>query len=695
MVPGIGFFYSGMSKRKNALSLLWLSLMTVAVVSFEWFFWGYSLSFSKTGSKFIGNLDNFALMGVLNGPCVGSGKVPDIVFMIFQCMFACTSPCIAIGAVCGRGRMWPALIFMFVWSTLVYNPVAYWIWSQNGWASVLGVYDFAGGIPVHTISGTAALVYSFFLGPRNAINSNHKSDNIAHIVLGTTLSWFGWFGFNGGSTLSANARAGMACTVTNLAASVAGVTWCMLDYYLLNKNERKFTTFGFCMGSMAGLVVITPASGFVGAPASILIGSLAAVCVYFGRKMKTLLKIDDPFDIFAQHAIGGLMGTLLTGIFAQKSIAALDGTSVINGGWLDRNWLQLAYQFAFCVSGFGWSLVITFLILFVMNKIFVLRVDEQIEYVGIDVEEFGEFTNDYVEFERDLSLRHTSSPPQFIQQHPPPVVNNDYSINNCSTMSEYCNNCYCCGYYCVPRYKRLVNNVFPQNPQAGLDKNNLERLRFYAVVKPEKLDKSFRYMAEKVARYLRHNNRQYVILGVKAMNDTMKSCYQQLNSFVDHYLDALRLVLEEKNDLELTEHAVLSFESFCEIREEAPNYQRNYEFFVDRFTELCHNNDEQNKTKFRCLGLRGHHALIRKTANDELQNDVWRHMDKIVPSIIYNMNVKNSRPQDDLSQSVTPDQVELVEKNDPSILAENVLRDLFCRAHLNNITACVQPILTV
>ncbi|CAF3025991.1 unnamed protein product [Rotaria sp. Silwood2] len=275
-------------------------------------------------------------------------------------------------------------------------------------------------------------------------------------------------------------------------------------------------------------------------------------------------------------------------------------------------------------------------------------------------------------------------------------------------MSEYCNNCFCCGCYLVPRYKRLVNNVFPANPQHGLDKNNLERLRFYAVLKPEKLDKSFRYMSEKVARYLRHRNKPYVILGIKAMNDTMKSCYQQLNTFVDHYLDALRLVLEEKNDLELTEHAVSSFESFCEIREEAPNYQRNYEFFVDRFTELCHNNSDNNKTKFRCLGLRGHHALIRKTANDELQNDVWKHMDKIVPSIVFNMEVrdqdrqsnpKTSSSQDNIGVTTAPEQIELIERgstltnDNPAILAEIVLRDLFCRAHLNNITACVQPIL--
>ncbi|CAF4092046.1 unnamed protein product [Rotaria magnacalcarata] len=174
----------------------------------------------------------------------------------------------------------------------------------------------------------------------------------------------------------------------------------------------------------------------------------------------------------------------------------------------------------------------------------------------------------------------------------------------------------------------------------GLDRNNLERLRFYAVRRPEKLDKAFRYLCEKISRYLNNRNRPYVILGITVMNDIVKSCYQLLNTFVDDYLETLRLVLEERDDLELIEQAVASFESFCEIREEAPNYQRNYQFFVHRFTALCYYHDEMNRIKLRCLGLRGHHALFRKTANDELQNDAWKHMDQIMPSIIFNMEVE-------------------------------------------------------
>ncbi|CAF4240662.1 unnamed protein product [Rotaria socialis] len=257
-------------------------------------------------------------------------------------------------------------------------------------------------------------------------------------------------------------------------------------------------------------------------------------------------------------------------------------------------------------------------------------------------------------------------------------------------MSEYINNCFCCGYYLVRRYKRLVNDIFPQNPLHGLDRNNLERLRFYAVRKPEKLDKAFRYLCEKISRYLNNRNRPYVILGITAMDDIVKSCYQLLNIFVDDYLETLRLVLEERDDLELIEHAVASFESFCEIREEAPNYQRNYQFFVHRFTALCYYHDEMDKNKLRCLGLRGHHALFRKTANDELQNDAWKYMDQIVPSIIFNMEVaEQNQSQEATTTTVSPANViiknEQMTNEETSTLADIIFRDIFNRAHRTTI----------
>lgn len=253
---------------------------------------------------------------------------------------------VVTGAVAERGRIWPMIIFVFIWCTLVYNFVTHWIWSPTGWAFLLGTLDYAGGVPVHMSAGTSALVYCYMLGPRQPVT--HAAQNRPHsmnnIFIGTLLSWFGWFGFNGGSGLVIGTRAVLVCVVTNLAACTGGFTWCMLDYFL-SKPKYKFTLFGFCMGAMAGLVCITPASGFVCAPVSLIFGILGSTCVYFGRQIKVLFNIDDAFDIFAQHGVGGFVGCLLTGIFAQKYIPALDQTT-IPGGWLDGHWMQLVHQLA-------------------------------------------------------------------------------------------------------------------------------------------------------------------------------------------------------------------------------------------------------------------------------------------------------------------------------------------------------------
>lgn len=315
-----------------------------------------------SGSRFIGDLGHAVMINVLDQPALGTAVIPEIAFCIFQLMFAATATTsifnlyiiililfsflVITGAVSERGRIWPTIVFVFVWCTLVYNVVAYWIWCPNGWGYTLGVLDYAGGIPVHMIAGTSALVYCLVLGKRQPVihdKQNHPH-NINNIFIGTVLSWFGWFGFNGGSGLVISSRAVLTCVVTNLAACTGGFTWCMLDYFL-NKPKYKFTLFGFCMGSMAGLVCITPGSGFVGAPASLIFGIGGVTCVYFGRKIKTFFKIDDAFDIFAQHGVGGFVGSLLTGIFAEKYIPALDQT-VISGGWLDGNWIQVPYQLA-------------------------------------------------------------------------------------------------------------------------------------------------------------------------------------------------------------------------------------------------------------------------------------------------------------------------------------------------------------
>lgn len=259
-LPPTSFFYSGLARRKSALSLIWLAVMSVAVTCFQWFFWGYSLTFSHTAGPFIGDLANFGFRNVLARPSVGSERIPDILFAVYQGMFSAITVALATGAVAERGRMLPCVIFMFIWATVIYDPIACWTWNPSGWSNQMGGLDFAGGTPVHIASGSAALAYSMMLGKRRGHGThelNYRPHNVTHIVIGTVFLWVGWFGFNAGSALSANLRAVVAAVVTNLAACVGGMTWCILDYRL----EKKWSTVGFCSGVVAGLVSITPGSG--------------------------------------------------------------------------------------------------------------------------------------------------------------------------------------------------------------------------------------------------------------------------------------------------------------------------------------------------------------------------------------------------------------------------------------------------
>lgn len=311
----LSFFYSGLARRKSALSLIWLSVMATAVVSFQWFFWGYSLTFSHKAGKFIGTLDNFGFRNVLAQPSVGSSRIPDLLYAVYQCMFAAITVAIAVGAVAERGRLLPCVIFMFVWSTLIYDPIACWTWNPSGWVYKFGGLDFAGGTPVHISSGSAALAYSFVLGRRKGHGTyelNYRPHNVTHIVIGTVFLWVGWFGFNAGSALSANMRAVMAAVVTNLAACVGGITWCLVDYRL----EKKWSTVGFCSGIVAGLVAITPGSGYVPAWSAVVYGIVAGIGCNYATKLKYFVRCDDALDIFAVHAVGGLIGNICTAFFA-------------------------------------------------------------------------------------------------------------------------------------------------------------------------------------------------------------------------------------------------------------------------------------------------------------------------------------------------------------------------------------------
>ncbi|GAB1310869.1 ammonium transporter Amt1 [Madurella fahalii] len=403
MVPGIGFFYSGLARRKSALSLIWLSVMAAAVTSFQWFFWGYSLTFSHSASHYIGDLSNFGFKDVLARPSVASSRIPDLLFAVYQGMFSAVTVALATGAVAERGRLLPCVIFMFIWATIIYDPIACWTWNPNGWSQRLGGLDFAGGTPVHIASGSAALAYSMMLGKRRGHGThelNYRPHNVTHIVIGTVFMWVGWFGFNAGSALAANMRAILATVVTNLAACVGGITWCVLDYRL----ERKWSTVGFCSGVVSGLVAITPGSGYVPVWAAIPSGILGAAFANYATKLKFLLRIDDALDIFAVHAVGGLVGNICTAFFAADYIARLDGVQVIKGGWLNQNWVQLPIQLADSFSGGAYSFVGTCVILFIMNLIpgLHLRVPEESEILGVDDTEIGEFAYDYVELTREV-----------------------------------------------------------------------------------------------------------------------------------------------------------------------------------------------------------------------------------------------------------------------------------------------------
>ncbi|KAF3760323.1 ammonium transporter [Cryphonectria parasitica EP155] len=301
--------------------------------------------------------------------------------------------------------MLPAVVFVFIWSTIVYDPIAYWTWNANGWSFKLGGLDFAGGTPVHISSGAAALAMSLMLGKRAGYDKVHglpyRPHNVTHVVLGTVFLWVGWFGFNGGSALAANLRAVMACIVTHIAACVGGFTWCLMDYRL----ERKWSAVGFCSGAIAGLVAITPASGFVPAWSAVVFGVVGGIVCNLATQIKFWVGVDDALDIFAEHAIGGIVGNLLTGLFAADYIAHLDGFSEISGGWLNHNYIQLAYQLADCVAGFSYAFGMTCLILFLMNLVpgLRLRVDNDEEEMGLDDGQLGEFAYDYVELSRHVN----------------------------------------------------------------------------------------------------------------------------------------------------------------------------------------------------------------------------------------------------------------------------------------------------
>jgi Amt family ammonium transporter len=392
IVPGIGLLYGGMARRKSALAMIFQSMTVMAVCTFQWTFWGFSIAFSRHGGPFIGDLSNFGLMNVLAAPSWGSAVLPDIVFCFYELMFCACATMIVVGGSFERGRIVPSIIFGFMWATVVYCPIAYWTWNPNGWLYKLPGLDFAGGGPVHISSGTAALAYALILGKRAKAGEKtfYKPHNVTIVFLGTCLIWFGWFGFNGGSALNASMRAMVAIYNTNLAASTGVIGWTMFGYI---RHGRKFSVIGACEGAIAGLVGITPAAGYVSIWCAAVIGFLTAICICCFENVNEWLRVDDGLEVFKLHGIGGMCGAFLTGIFATSSVSSLDGVSLFPGA-IDGNGIQVAKQIAEICAIASYSFICSAIMLFGMKYIpgLHLRVKDEIEMIGYDVDQFHDET---------------------------------------------------------------------------------------------------------------------------------------------------------------------------------------------------------------------------------------------------------------------------------------------------------------
>ncbi|KAL9621893.1 MAG: hypothetical protein Q9160_003714 [Pyrenula sp. 1 TL-2023] len=410
MVPGLGFLYSGLARRKSALSMIWACMGSMSVITFQWYFWGYSLAFSPTGtSGFIGDLRHFGLMRTLADPSPGSPLIPNLLYAFYQMQFCAVTAAIVMGAVAERGRMLPAMVFTFVWATLVYCPLACWAWNAGGWGFKYGVMDYAGGGPVEIGSGMSALAYSMVLGRRQErMMLNFRPHNVSLILLGTVFLWFGWLGFNGGSAFGANLRATMACWNSNLTATFGAIAWVLLDFRL----ARKWSMVGWCSGTISGLVAATPASGYITPWGSVVLGLVTGVVCNYSTKIKYWIKIDDSMDVFAEHGVAGMLGLMANALFGADYIVGLDGvnTGVPNpttgtgiGGWVIHNYRQFYIQLAYVVAATGYAFAMSAIIAYLINFIpgLHLRATEEAELLGMDDDQLGEFAYDYVEVRRD------------------------------------------------------------------------------------------------------------------------------------------------------------------------------------------------------------------------------------------------------------------------------------------------------
>lgn len=390
MTPGLAFFYGGMVRRKNVLSTIMQSFTIICIVSVQWVIFGYSLSFGPDKAHLIGNLSWAGLKGVGLDPNPDyAATVPHLAFAAFQLMFAIITVALVTGSFAERMRFPAFLIFVVLWSTFVYDPLAHWVWGAGGWMRSLGVLDFAGGTVVHISSGVSGLITALVLGKRLGWGSEPmRPHDVPMVVLGAGLLWFGWFGFNAGSALSANGLAASAFVVTNTSAAAAALSWIFTEWIL----QGKPTVLGAASGCVAGLVAITPAAGYVGPIPAIIIGLVAGViCSLAVSYLKVKLGYDDALDAFGVHGIGGTWGALATGLFASKEINPAGANGLFYG-----NPSQLWVQFISVVATWIFAAILTFVILKVVSAFTRLRATAEEEIMGLDLPMHGERAYDHI-----------------------------------------------------------------------------------------------------------------------------------------------------------------------------------------------------------------------------------------------------------------------------------------------------------
>ena len=385
MIPALAFFYAGLVRKKNLLMTLVQCFVALAVVSLVWALWGYSLAFGRSIGGVIGDLSLFGLNNVGVAPNINlAPKIPELLFFAFQLKFAAITPALIIGALVGRFRFRSFLIFLVLWSTLIYSPIAHWVWNPGGWLHSVGAIDFAGGLVVHVSAGVSALAAAIVIGRRRGLEKREefKPSNVPYVMLGAGLLWFGWFGFNAGSALAANTLAVSALVVTNLAAAAGAISWMAVDWAVRGKPSAV----GLAVGAVCGLVAITPASGFVTPAASMVIGLVAGILsnlVSNWRANRT--RVDDALDVFACHGMSGIWGSLATGLFATLVVNSA-GT---NGLFYGNPQLIVSQSLAVLVVA-AFSFVGTFLLLKFINLFSKLRVSPEEEKKGLDEAMLGE-----------------------------------------------------------------------------------------------------------------------------------------------------------------------------------------------------------------------------------------------------------------------------------------------------------------